>query len=488
MLDWRELGKKTSWLMAIQEQVGIGFDAEAAEKLVEQLSTEMEYLTIQVEASLPERPLKQAEISEWSMPQKPFKMDGTESAHMVRFRERTGYTGKAVSNQCIKESMPMTIGNQEDIKNWLIAEGWEPTLWNYKKGPNGKPERGPDGDYVKTSPKMQDKGKLCPNLEDMEGDLVRSIVRFLSLRNRFSVVTSWLQHPRLGVDGRLPSGSAGITNTNRQRHKIVANIPKAEEGVIYGKEMRGLFTAKRGAVFVGWDASGLEARVEGHYTYKYDNGAYARELLEGDIHSKNARVFYPEDTERLGSDEPSFKPFRSKSKNGKYALSYGCSPKKLASTLGVSEFEGEILYDNFWEANTALSALKSDVEKYWKAKKSLVAIDGRPLVCRSKHSLINTLFQSCGAIVMDISGLYMDKYLNGIKYSKEEGFHYLYKGYVVKRVIFYHDEYIFECPEEIAEEIGELGVMSIVKAGEIMKLRVPLSGEYKIGHSWGDIH
>jgi DNA polymerase I-like protein with 3'-5' exonuclease and polymerase domains len=52
----------------------------------------------------------------------------------------------------------------------------------------------------------------------------------------------------------------------------------------------------------------------------------------------------------------------------------------------------------------------------------------------------------------------------------------------------FHDELLVSCPPDIADEIGQLGVKSIVKAGEYLKLRVPLDAEYKIGKSWRETH
>ena len=134
---------------------------------------------------------------------------------------------------------------------------------------------------------------------------------------------------------------------------------------------------------------------------------------------------------------------------------------------------------------------KEKVEEYWQhkgQKKYLIAIDRRRLSSRSKHSLVNLLFQSCGAIAMDYSGLYMDRWLGGIKYTREEGWHYNYKGFIVRRVVYYHDEYLWSCHKELSKEIGELGVKSIVEAGRYLKLRVPLDGEAKIGKSWEEVH
>lgn len=502
------------YLMAQQADTGIGFDASAAQNLLQSINGMMEEIEQDVEPNLPSRPLNKGELDEWKFPAKPFKKDGSIAATMEKWMARTGATLKSETTvlldgveYTIKGGEPtktegvMKLANQSDLKDWLVASGWKCTLWNFKRDARGKPMRDDKGKIITTTPKMQEGGKLCPNLEAMEGDLVRQVVKWLSLRNRRSVIEGWLSNPRLQYDGRLSAGAAGFASTFRQRHTTVVNVPKAQDDVTLGKEMRSLFIAdKEGYVLVGYDAVALENRVEAHYCLKYPGGKeHAETILDGDPHTKNAFVFYTDKLLDLGiveaydglKEEPRFKPFRSKSKNARYALAYGCSPKKLATTLGEPEHMGEELYQAFWEANPALTALRERLTMFWETvggKQWIKGIDGRKVRTRSKHSVVNTLFQSCGALAMDYSALFMDRWLGGIKLDDEGKPCYHYKDHLVYRVGYFHDELIWMVPEQLAEEIGELGVKSIEKAGEFLKLQVPLTGEWKQGRSWKDIH
>ena len=508
--------------MGLQSDVGIRFDKERAQEVKDAIEAEMKAIEQEVEPKLPPRELKAAERKEYTIPARPFKKDGTLSAvmekwvakHGVRVLVRTrdgklfiewidGEEWPIEGSKELPGSKPMTLGNQEDIKNYLLDEGWKPTLWNYKKDDRGKPIRDESGKLIKTSPKMQENGKLCPNLEAMNGDLVKPIVKWLSLRNRHAVLSGWMDNPRLEYDGRLPGGSSGFAMTHRQKHSVIANLPKAEESVTYGREMRSVFVPRPGHGFVGYDASGLEGRVAGHYTHKYDGGAYAEELLNGDIHSKNAWAFYTEELLALGldpttpglKDDPTFIPFRNKSKNGYYLLLYGGQAPRLAATLGLPPSRGEIAYEAFWEApvNQALKTLRDNVTRFWETKgekKFIKAIDGRILRTRAKHALLNTLFQSCGAIVMDISHLFLEKMIGGgIQYDETGSPMMVYKGFRVYRVLYYHDEYLWEVPEPIAEEFAEMATRSITKAGEYLNLNVPLTGGYKISpNNYAEVH
>ena len=112
---------------------------------------------------------------------------------------------------------------------------------------------------------------------------------------------------------------------------------------------------------------------------------------------------------------------------------------------------------------------------YWKKHGKLIGIDGRPLFGRSPHSLVNLLFQSCGAIAMDYANAFMAKQIE-------------VRGIPAKRVAVMHDESLWECKPEYADIVGKLGVASIVKAGEYLKLNIPLAAEYKVGRSWCEVH
>ena len=176
-------------------------------------------------------------------------------------------------------------------------------------------------------------------------------------------------------------------NTNRYRHIGVANVARASS--IYGKEMRSLFGCGKNFVQMGFDFSSLEARVQGHYVKKYPFGAELAESLvaekPNDIHSVNSR--------KLNID-------RGTVKSVTYAILYGCSPKKLEDMLGYDSNKAKQFYDDYWDAVPALRDLKKAVEKFWEenGKSYVPGIDGRKLNTRSKHSLINLLFQSCGVI------------------------------------------------------------------------------------------
>ena len=56
------------------------------------------------------------------------------------------------------------------------------------------------------------------------------------------------------------------------------------------------------------------------------------------------------------------------------------------------------------------------------------------------------------------------------------------------KVIDMHDENQHECSERDAPMVGTLGCLSIVRAGEMLELNIPLAAEYKTGLNWSETH
>jgi len=178
--------KTSSHLMSLQAITGIGFDKEAAVALLAHINVEMDKIVAEVEPQLPPRPMNKGEIEWWLLPAKPWNKDGTHSALMHKWCETRG--GTLVGDREVlvegvvyplsskgqtKTHTTMHLANQKDLKEWLLESGWIPTLWNFKRDAKGKPERDQDGNIITTTPKMQEQGKLCPNLEQMQGELIK---------------------------------------------------------------------------------------------------------------------------------------------------------------------------------------------------------------------------------------------------------------------------------------------------------------------------
>ena len=502
---------KDYYLYSAQAYTGILFDKLAAEKLIAEIDVEMDEIEREVLPQLPPRKLKEGEKKLYTMPQKPYRKDGTLSAIMEKWIEKHEgvqkengkweFYGKEydiIGGQLLDIQLPMEIKDGDDIKEWFMQRSWKPSMWNFKRDERGKPMRDAKGEVITTSPKIQEGGKICPNLLKLDGELPKRIVRFLSLRNRKSVVTGWLNNWRLEFDGRLSAEISGYTPTFRVKHSCITNLPKASPEVVKGYEMRSLFIVDKGMKYVSADAAALENRTVADYTFKHDNGKFADLVLNGDSHSYNATIFFPKETAMFDiespdfdKDDPKFKPWRNKAKTGAYSLAYGASVKKFTKSLDLTEQAGKVAYENYWNANEGLKKFKEEMEKQWEGvgqKKYIVGKDGRVLSVRSKHLLVNLCGQSLGATVITYALCFMDNKLGWLQIDEMGRPYYNYKGHIVKRLAAFHDQGDFEAEPEVAEEVGQLIVDYIKKAGEVLNMQVELDGEYKVGANAAEIH
>lgn len=510
--SFRQL-QKDFFLYQAQAYSGVKFDISKAQALVKHIEEEMGKIKAEVDPVLPPRGLKTAEEAFYRVPAKPFKKDGSLSATMEKWLEKHnakivgdkivayGLECELVAGEIIPISLPMEIEDGVELKQYFLENGWVPhdDFWNFKKDPEtGKAFRDPvTRGFIKTTPKIQHAGQICPNLDKLEGFIPKKLVKFLSLRNRKGVVEGWLNNPRLALDGRLSAEVSGYTPTFRVRHKTVVNCPKADPKVLLGAEMRDLFTVEKGNFYVGTDAAALENRTVAAYTMKYDGGKFANIVLKGDSHTFNSFAFFPEIASKFNIDEPGlkdkpeFKPYRNKAKTGAYLLAYGGGVAKLASSLNLSKEEAQRSYDNYWLANEGLGKLKKAVEKYYENegnKQYIPGWDGRLLFARGKNILINLAGQSCGAIAMSYAACLMDAWLGEMFLDDLGRPYYSYKGKKVMRVSLVHDEYSWEVEPGVEEDIRQLTVKAIVRAGELLKLPIALDGEGKIGISWKNVH
>jgi len=225
-----------------------------------------------------------------------------------------------------------------------------------------------------------------------------------------------------------------------------------------------LFFAPEGYVLVGVDASGLELRCLAHYTFPFDRGRYAKEILEGDIHTANQ--------EAAGLEN------RDQSKTFIYALCYGAGDGKIGSIIGGGRREGRAMKNRFFQRMPALKKIQDGVRHRLKSQDYLTGIDGRKLKIRSEHSALNTLLQSAGAIAMKEATCELHRNFKVQGWTNKD----------VMQVAHIHDEIQLQVRKEIAEHVGKISVQSIQTAGETLGFRCPLDGEYKVGRNWAETH
>ena len=327
------------------------------------------------------------------------------------------------------------LGSRQQIAERLVMLGW-------------KPKKKTDKGHIIVDEKVLSQIKDIPE--------AKLINRFLMLQKRIAQVSSWIEAVR--EDGRV-HGKV-ITNgtiTGRMSHQSpnMAQVPAVYSP--YGKECRGLWTIDKGYKLVGVDASGLELRMLAHYMNDKD---YINEVINGDIHTSN----------QIAAGLES----RDEAKTFIYAFIYGAGNRKIGSIIGGSERDGERIKEKFLRATPSLRRLREKVERVAQ-RRWVRGIDQRKIIIRHPHAALNTLLQGAGACVMKKALTLLEEYV-------------ITKRIRAFPVVNVHDEFQYEVQSDRADEFGRLAVQSIRDAGDLLNVRCPLNGEYKIGNNWSETH
>ena len=262
------------------------------------------------------------------------------------------------------------------------------------------------------------------------------------------------------IHGRVLVNGA-VTGRATHRNPNMAQIPSCR--VPFGKECRELFTVPEGKVLVGSDVSGLELRVLAHFMYPIDKGAYAKAILEGDIHTFNQQ--------KAGLET------RDQAKTFIYALIFSAGAEKLGQIVGGTRATGAKLKKRFFKELPALDSFITKVKQKAEDQGYLTGLDGRLLKVRSPHSSPNLIIQSAGALICKRWLIEINKevHIQGLRDR-------------CRQVAWVHDEVQWECDEDVGELFGELAVRSIKKAGDYFGIRTPLDAEYRVGRNWSETH
>lgn len=448
MSDWNwsealRIEHEVARIITQQEINGVNFNVTAARHLLSDLNSRILAIDSELLPQLPKSVKPRG-----NSVSKPFKVNGSYSK-MV-----TDWYPACDSPNCHIVGGPFTrlefeemnLGSMTQVKDYLLAHGWEPTEWNY------------NDDGERSSPKLTE-----DSYGSIQGNLGKLVKDRLLYSHRASQVQGWIE--RVRRDGRI-SATANTcgTNTGRFRHSNVVNVPKASKHVPFGREMRELFTCSEGRQFVGHDASGLELRMLAHFMNDLE---FTESVINGksedgtDVHTRN----------QLAAGLST----RDQAKSFIYAFLYGAGADKIGTVVGGSRTDGLRLQKSFLENLPSLKRLLQRVKRA-AGKGFLKGLDGRKVWMRGQeHKALNTLLQSAGAIVMKQSMIYLDQWV------REENLD-------VWKVIDMHDEAQADVAYASIERYMELATFSVVKAGEHFKLKVPLAAEAKQGGNWAETH
>ena len=455
---WREaikLEQSVSYFHTLQTIEGVDIDINLAKATISKIDSEMEVIESELLEQIPWKCKMYGSVPV----NKPFLKSGDYSKAVKDWYPDD--VPNVMSSFTRIVFSPISLTSHIDVKDFLFTQGWKPTTYNYK--------READGSLTQTSPKLTE-----DSYDSIKGDLGKKVAYLNTIRHRRNTIKNFKDPENKGIlskvreDGRVPAEANTVgTPTARYKHSgAVCNVPKfmkdkeGNETSVYGKAMRSIFCVKPPYVWVGADLSAIEARILGHYTSAYDGGTYAEELLDGDIHSKNASL--------IRRDRDTAKTFL-------YALMYGAGVAKLASILTCSTNQATKLINEFWDGNPSLKALVDDLNNYYKVHNNIKGLDGRTLFIRSTHKLLNSLIQSAAAIV------FKRWLVSANKKIREEGLD-------CRMMISYHDEINFRCNIKDIDRVTEVLMNTCIGAGEYYNLKVPVGTEVLVGSNWFECH
>ena len=308
--------------------------------------------------------------------------------------------------------------------------------------------------------KLTDKGNIIIDdavLNEIDLPEAKLLAEYFLLQKRSGLVKGWLKHLDI-TDGRVHGGvitNGAVTGRMTHRNPNMAQIPSTNSP--YGDVCREVWTVDEGRKLVGADLSGIELRCLAHYMR---DDEYTKELLDGDIHTRNQKA--------------AGLPTRNNAKTFIYATLYGAGPAKIGSIVNGGAKEGTKLLNKFFTNLPKLGKLLAKVKRLG-GSGFITGLDGRQLHIRSEHSALNTLLQSCGAI---IAKQWCVEMWNEIERQ----------GLDAKLVAFVHDELQWDCAAKDAEKVGQIAVAMAAECGKILGFRLAVGADYSVGTTWKDTH
>lgn len=440
-----EIEHMTARVVHTMCQRGIHFNEAEAIKLLDALLVELETARTAADAVLP--------ALFFGLKEKCLKSDANK-AHWGHGAIQGGVPWTEVKNKKLQ------VGSRDDVALYLKRTyGWTGT----QKTKTGKTQI--TDDILRELPYPE--AKSFADYYKVE----KLISQLNSEINKAGKGGGWLHH--VTSEGKLHAGFIPLKAVTGRPACAAPNLQQVSTDV----RARSLFEPRPGWRMVGVDADGQELRCLGHYLWPYDGGEYAREVVEGDIHTRIQKL--------VGFHT------RKGTKPVQYGLIYGAGDPRLGfiaaqdclaakqPTPRNHRNRGREIRRAIMEGIVGFKDLDNMVKDRAKMHGKLKGLDGRTLWVRSPHSALNLLLQSCGIIHMKQVIATMDASL------REEG---LLENRDYGLILWVHDELQFEAPPAVAELVGKVVAQCVETAGLELGIRTPMSGTYKIGNNWKETH
>ncbi len=295
-------------------------------------------------------------------------------------------------------------------------------------------------------------------LKDIGTDIALSFLKLLDLTKQLGMISEGVNAwQKLCTKSRIHHHCSTATSTFRCAHRTpnLGQVPSDER-------FRALFTASPDMRMVAADLSGIELRMLAHYLGRFDDGRYARVLIEGDIHQENA--------DKIGIS-------RKQVKTVTYCFLYGGGDIKIGHSYDKQLSEdkarkkGKEIRTAYVDAIPGLKELLEGVHKA--SERGYVrGLDHRRILVDSRHKSLNYLLQGSSAIV---AKKWMVLTHENLPKS-------------ARQLAFIHDELQFEAQKQDVDDLKFLLELSAVQAGEYYNMRCPVAAESKSGYTWADTH
>lgn len=455
---------------------GFKFDYEEAKKIAEELDHKVAELDLRISEAFPPKVKAIREVTPKAT------KHGTISRTDFRWYDGTDYSIFAVDSPfTLFEYVPFNPGSPKQVVERLWEAGWKPTE-KTKTHIEAEKNRQVTDDHKRYGWKINEANiATLPDSDDPQIQACNILVERIMLAARRRTLEEWFSayDPKDGrVHGRF--NSLG-TRTHRCSHNApnMGNIAtkktiKYNSGrlrgmaIDYGGRMRSLWGCDDDAWLVGCDMEGAHLRIFAHLIR---DDEFVKALIEGkkedatDIHSLNKR-----NLGELCVD-------RDRAKTFIFSFLNGAGAGKVAEIFGCTNRAAKDCLDGYVRAYPGLVELKAKTIPRDAARGFFVGFDGRKVVNDSEHHMIGMYLQNAESVVMKHANVLWKEELD------ERGIEY-------RQVNWVHDEWVTEVrgDRETAELVGRIQAAAITTTGTRLGCYCPLSGEFKVGRNWLDVH
>jgi DNA polymerase-1 len=336
---------------------------------------------------------------------------------------------------------------------------------------------------MKLTPQKKTRGKtaLSTDVEvlqalEQESPIAAKVLEYRSMGKLKSTYVDALLKLADPATGRVHTTflqSVAATGRLSSRDPNLQNIPVRGE---LGGQIRQAFVPSPGQVFLSADYSQMELRILAHFS---EDPALLKAFHEGiDIHRQTAAIVFGIHPELVSSD------MRRQAKVVNFGILYGMSGFGLAKQLKVNNRMANEFIQRYFAKYSRVKAYLEETLQQAREQGWVTTLMGRrrqtPQINSSnrivrqeaERSAINTPLQGTAADIIKAAMLQVESAMQGAKLS----------GTMLLQI---HDELLFEVDR--AELADTVRLVRRVMEG-VVRLKVPLTVDLRVGESWGEMN